>query len=226
MRKAGEDTDILISLKEPDPLVAEQYRVLYTRFLQFRKNRRLQVIGISSAIQREGKTTVAFNLAMTMAKEYHVKTLLVEGDTRKPTFRSFMQASDGLGLVQALAGLEEPSTLLKYTLKRRLAVLEAGRVTMDTTALFTQKRLKGLFEALRDDFEFILIDTPPVLPLAEMNILGEVVDGILFVVQADRTPRSFVHKALSMLPSQKVIGLVLNNIKTASPFPYHDDYLR
>lgn len=224
MQRGIDSKDILISIKEPASFVAEQYRVLYTRLLQFRKERPLKVIGISSAIPGEGKTTVAFNLTITMARVYDTKTLLIEADTRKPSFQQFMKGSNGLGLIQALDDSDCLPTLLRHTLKGRMAILEAGRSKEDTGALFTQGRLKGLIEHVKCNYEFIVMDAPPVLPLAEMNILGEVVDGVLFVVQADRTPRSFVNKALAMLPQEKIIGLVFNNLKTADPFSHYYNY--
>lgn len=211
----------LIALTDPASVSAEQYRILYTRLLQIRKTRPLQVIGITSAIQREGKTTVAFNLAITMAKTFNIKTLLIEADIKKPAFHSMLNSSNGTGLANALAGGEDTPSLLQFAFDGRLAILTAGSVTEQTAALFSPERLQAVVKSLREPFEFILMDAPPVLPLADMNILSEVVDGILLVVQADRTPRSFVSRALTMLPPPKVSGLVLNNLKTPAPSSYY-----
>ena len=211
----------MIVLNEPDSILAEQYRILYTRLVQIRKKRPLRVIGITSAIQGEGKTTVAFNLAITMARVFNVKTLLIEADIKKPSFSSILTVSNGAGLTDALAGSRTPASLLKFTFDRRLGIVSSGSITEKTTACFTPERLQKVVSKLVDQFEFIIMDAPPVLPLADLNILEEVMDGILFVVQADRTQKSFVSKALSLLPATKLLGLVLNNLKTTAPFSYY-----
>ena len=211
----------LVTLKGADPLIGEQYRMLFTRLLQLRKSRAIQVIGITSAIQGEGKTTTSFNLAITMAKAYQVKTLLIEADTRNSIFHSMMTGSNGTGLTDALAGWEHPSSLFQYTLEGKLGILSAGHTTEKTTVHFTAERLLGLVDNLREEFEFILMDGPPVLMLADMNILGQVVDGILYVVRAHQTPRSLVSKGLSMLPPEKMLGLVFNNHKATNQYNYY-----
>ena len=211
----------LMTLKEPASLFAEQYRVLYTRLLQIRKNRPLQANRITSAIQEEGKTTVAFNLAITLSKTFDVKTLLIEADIKKPSFHTVLTTSNGTGLTDVLAGRVKPASHLQFTFDGKLAILPVGHTKDETMGHFTPDRLSGVVEALREPFEFILVDSPPVLPLADMNILGEVVDGILFVVQAGRTPRSFVSRALSKLPASKLLGLVFNNFTTQAPFSYY-----
>ncbi len=95
--------------------------------------------------------------------------------------------------------------------------------------LLTQ--IQKTVEKLRGDFELVIMDAPPVLALADINVLEEVIDGILFVVRADKTPRSHVSKAVSLLSPEKLLGLVLNNFKTHSPlsesyYYYHTSYFQ
>ena len=214
----------LITLKEPGSLISEQYRILIMRLLQMRKNRTLQVIGVTSSIQGEGKTTAALNLAITMAKTYQMKTLLIEADTKNPSFGTVLSSTNGGGLSEVLNGID-PYELLKYDMNGKLAILTVGRPTIETMAGFTPETLQVLLDKLRSDFPLILLDSPPVLPLADMTILSDVVDGILFLVQAHRTPRAYVSKALSMLPREKVLGLVFNNLQVTAPFSYYS-YVR
>ena len=221
----------LICLNEPASVVAEQYRILLTRLLRMRKSRPLQVIGITSAVPGEGKTTVAFNLAITMAKIYKQKTLLIETDLKKPSFPVILKSSDDRGLAEALSGWVDPEKLVRYTLDGYLGILPVGKITHEGQMHLLSAQIRETVEKLRRDFELIFMDTPPVLALADLNVLEEVMDGILFVVRADKTPRSHVSKAVSSLSPKKLLGLVLNNFKTHSPlsesyYYYHSTYFQ
>lgn len=211
----------LITLKEPSSVISEQYRILLTRLLQIQKKRPFKIIGVTSAVQGEGKTTVAFNLAITAARMFQKRTLLMEVDVKKPSFPGLITSGSRSGLLDALRGKEDPLTLFQYTMNGQLAILPAGPLTGPTNSIFTSERIQGVLERVQDQFDFIIMDACPVLPLADMNILSEVMESILFVVQADRTPGSFVTKALSLLPRDKIMGLVFNNLKAVSPFSYY-----
>ena len=221
----GKDHRLLV-LQESDSFIAEQYRILYTKISDLSKGNAHKIFAITSALQNEGKTVTALNLAVVMAKDFGKRTLVLEGDFRRPSIPLYLKVDLEEGLVDILSSKSDlrstmvpvANTLVPFA-DDNLAVLPAVRRTQSSTSLLSSPRMRDLFDVLREQYDFILIDSPPILPLSDMNIFEEVVDGIVMIVRAESTTRDTVTKALDTLGTDKVLGIVLNDVRQA-PFSY------
>jgi succinoglycan biosynthesis transport protein ExoP len=228
----GKDHRLLV-LHESDSFIAEQYRVLYTKIHDLSQGNAHKIFAITSALQNEGKTVTALNLAVVMARDFGKRTLVLEGDFRRPSIPLYLNVDLEEGLVDILSSKSDlqptmvpvANTLVPFA-DDNLAVLPAVRRTQSSMSLLSSPRMRELFDLLREQYDFILIDSPPILPLSDMNIFAEMVDGIVMIVRAESTTRATVTKALDTLRTDKVLGIVLNDVRQApfSHYRYNDKY--
>lgn len=221
----------LVVLQEPESFIAEQYRILYTKINELSKGGSQKIFAITSALQNEGKTVTALNLAVVMAKNFGKRTLVLEGDFRRPSLPLYLKTELEEGLVDLLSSKADMHTTMvpvAHTLipfaDDNLTVLPAVRKTQNSSSLLSSQRLRSLFEILREQYDFVLIDAPPILPLSDMNIFEEVVDGILLVVRAESTPQAAVAKAIEELGAHKILGIVLNDVQRGLSSYYRYGY--
>ena len=204
----------LVSLLAPNSFEAEQYRALRAVLEQGRKAKSLAVIAISSPTAGDGKTLTAINLAGTLAQAPEARILLVEGDLRRPAVEEHLglNTERSAGLVEAIL---DPGMTLERAVRRlplfNLWVLPAGRCPASPYEVLKSPRLGDLLQDARRRFDYVLIDTPPILPVPDLRLITKWVDGFLIVVSAHRTPRRLLEEALYVADPGKVIGLVFNN---------------
>jgi succinoglycan biosynthesis transport protein ExoP len=217
----------LIVMREYDSFVAEQYRILYTKMHALSKEHSHKIFAITSALQNEGKTVTTLNLAVVMAKDFGKKTLVLEGDFRRPTISLYLKVKLEEGLVDILSSKSDiQSTMVPVAnilvpfADDNLTVLPVVRRIQNSTSLLSSQRMRDLFGVLREQYDFILIDAPPILPLSDMNIFEKVVDGIIMVVRAESTSKDAVMRALNTMGTDKVLGIVLNDVHH-TPFSYY-----
>jgi capsular exopolysaccharide synthesis family protein len=222
----GKDHSLLI-LQESDSLIAGQYRLLYTKIHDFSKGKAHKIFAITSALPNEGKTVTALNVAVVMAKDFGKRTLVLEGDFHRPSIPLYLKVDLQEGLVDILSSkfdlqltmVPVANTLVPFA-DDNLAVLPAVRRTQRSTSLLRSPRMRDLCDALRERYDFILLDSPPILPLSDMHLLAELVDGIVMIVRAEDTSRDTVTKALDTLGTDKVLGIVLNDVRQP-PFSHY-----
>ncbi len=221
----------LVVLHEADSFAAEQYRILYTKINDFTKDSSHKIFAVTSAVQSEGKTITTLNLAIVMAKDFGKKTLVLEGDFRRPTIPLYLNMELEEGLVDILSSKADlqatmvpvANTLVPFA-DDNLAVLPAVRRTQHSTSLLSSPRMRDLCEALREQYDFILIDAPPILPLSDMNVFEEVVDGVIMVVRSEKTTKDAVVRALETLGTDKILGIVLNDFRQPASSYYKYQY--
>ena len=204
----------LVSLNEPNSMLAESFKMLRTNISYINKEDQNKVIMLTSSVAAEGKTTTSCNLAITIAQD-HKKVLLIDGDLRKPnlfkTFKIMMMP----GLTDIIYG--------KYTLSEAvqravdvpgLDILTAGRLTSMTTELLGSVSFRKILDEARERYDVIILDAPPVLNVSDTIIISKLVDKVLFVVAMDETNRAFVKEAKKSLDkvSVKMMGMVLTNM--------------
>lgn len=192
----------------PGEEIAEEFRLLMARVKQIAVSRRFRRIGIMSAADAEGKSTVALGLAVAMAQEQR-SVLLVEADLRKPSLERTLQLTPGSALCDWLAGT---SGIVRT---RRLGptgpeFLGAGDTSTFRPELLGSARMASLLAAAERDYDFVVVDTPPVNAVADSVLLQEILDGVVFVVRSRVSPREAILKALSYLKPDKVQGVVFN----------------
>jgi protein-tyrosine kinase len=203
----------LVSLLDPASFESEQYRVLRHSVEQLRRTSGLSVFAVSSPAVGDGKTLTAVNLAGSLAQGADARVLLVDADLRHAAVgsRLGLDEDEGPGLVDAIL---DTNVVLEDVVRRRppynLSVLSAGRLATAPYEVLKSPRLGELLDQARARYDYILLDTPPVLPVPDCRIIGKWVDGFILVVTAHRTPRRMVEEALNLMESSKVIGLVFN----------------
>ena len=208
-------------------VTAEQFRVLHARLEQARKTRDQKIFLITSAVKGEGKTFTAANLALVMAENFGKKTLLMGLDCKKAVHQDLQEGYDQwgrTGWVDVLLNQVSLQEVLVPLISDRLFLLPIGKVNRPSSNLITSLGSSGLLQDLRRQFDYVVMDAPPVLSLADVKLLEDLVDGIILVVRAGRTTRDMVLKAYSSLRREKVLGLVLNDVKSDPKYYY--DYHR
>ncbi len=200
----------LVSLIDPTSFEADQYRTL--RHVLEWKHPTKKVVAVTSALAGDGKTTTALNLAGALAHAPGVRVLICDLDMRTPS------VGKRLGLVPQSPGLVDMVLDADLTLGdvvRRhprfpLSVLPAGRPLTVSYELLQSSRLAELLQQTREQYDYVVVDTPPVVPVPDARLIADRVDGYLLVVAANRTPRKLVEDALNLMDPAKLIGIVFN----------------
>ncbi len=194
-------------------IITEQYRLLRSRLSGLNGNHASNVFAVTSTRKGEGKSLTSVNLAIVMAEDTKKKVLLIDGDMRKPSIHTFFNCKSEYGLVDILSNKVDIETAVIHSKIKNLSLLLAGGPVESPSDLVATALFKEIIEKLRKRFDYIIIDSPPIIPFADMNIIGDIVDGILLVVRAERTPKDMVIEALKSLNKENVLGVVLNDSK-------------
>jgi capsular exopolysaccharide synthesis family protein len=200
----------LVAAIQPASLAAEQYRSLRTRIKRAENGRAVRTIVVTSPAKGDGKSLTAANLALTMAQEFQHRVLLVDADLRRPTVHRLFGVPDGPGLSDVLLGAADLDHALLTLADHHLTLLPAGTPPSHPAELLGSASMRRVLDTLRTRFDRILIDMPPVAPLADLHIVAPMADGLLMIVRAGVTPRPAIERALAGLDVSKVLGLVLN----------------
>lgn len=182
---------------------------------------------ITSTFPQEGKTLVAVNLTMAISKEIYKKAILIDGDLRKPGLH-LEKKGNSKGLSNYLSDGTPLSEILIDSEMENLRIIPAGPSTHRASELMGSKRMIELLKSLKESEEntYLIIDSPPIISTTEPILLSEMVDGILLVVLADRTPRESIQKAVKSINRQKIIGIVFNQIEIKQSSYYSKYYYK
>jgi capsular exopolysaccharide synthesis family protein len=214
----------LVSAVAPQSPVAERYRLLRTRIKRAEHGRTMRSIVITSPAKGDGKSLTAANLALTMAQEFHQRVLLVDADLRRPTIAQLFGVSATPGLTEVLMGVADLDAALVHLPDQRLTLLPAGAPAAQPAELLGSSSMRRILETLRGRFDRILIDMPPVAPVADVHVLSPMADGLLMIVRAGSTQKPAIERALAGLDVSKVLGLVLNAAGDSGATAYDEGY--
>jgi len=215
----------IVALTEGNSLGAEKFRLLRARLRNLREHRQLQRLVVTSAVPNEGKTLVAMNLAVSLAKHTDERILLLEGDLRKPMLGQHLGIKALPGVGEWWASADEPVTKFIYRFDDlQLWVLPAGSAPEDPVNILQSSRFLELYKELSTRFDWIIIDAPPLLPMADVSFWSRQADGMLLVVREGVTPKTVLQKGLETLDNPKVIGVVLNDAHAVESSYYHHYY--
>jgi capsular exopolysaccharide synthesis family protein len=213
----------LVSIEKEDSLGAEKFRFLAVRLRHIRQTRPLKKVLITSTIPQEGKSTVAANLACTLARRKQQKTLLLEGDLRRPTLATRFGLGRVAGLSEWFHG--EGTAMNIYRLESlNLWVLPAGNAAENPLELMQSGKLASLMERLTEWFDWIVIDSPPVLPLADTSVWARLADGILLVTRPGITQKQQLERGLATLEKSKLLGALMNSSTDVAHSDYYQRY--
>jgi exopolysaccharide/PEP-CTERM locus tyrosine autokinase len=210
----------LVSLSNPQSFEAEQFKILRTNLLFPANGESPRSIMVTSAVPGEGKSFVAANLAVSVARHLNRSVLLIDCDLRRPSIHRQFGFGGTPGLSDYLSrGIELPSLLLKTGVDH-LTILPAGRPPSNPSELLSSERMSHLIEEVSARYHdrVIIIDSPPAKLAAESGALARQVDGILVVVKYASTPREIVTELIDKLGPNKVLGAIVNNFEMMSPY--------
>jgi capsular exopolysaccharide synthesis family protein len=214
---------LLVAGLAPKSLAAEQYRALRTRLALVEGAGALRTVLITSPQKGEGKSVTSANLALTMAQELQRRVVLVEADLRKPSLQHLFGLPSGPGLAEYLSGAVELKDIMKFLPEHNLTVIPAGTTPMNPAELLGSTAMRRTLDHLRTRFDRVILDTPPVLPLADVAILAPLVDGALMVVRAGYTPKPAIENALRSFDASRLLGVVLNESGMEEDYRYESD---
>jgi capsular exopolysaccharide synthesis family protein len=217
----------VIPLLVPDQtLMGEEFRKLRTVLKVHHLANDLKSVLITGMAPGEGKTTVALNLAASIARGLDNATILVDADLRKKSLTSVLGLQKISGLSEVLTGEAKIKDTLVETEITGLHVMPAGFDSSRPAELIESKRMKELLRLLNDtdQFSYIVLDSPPLVAASEPLSLSQIVDGIIIVVMAEKTRRDIVKRELASLDQSKILGVVLNGAKFETAHNYYKYY--
>jgi polysaccharide biosynthesis transport protein len=215
----------LLSHAQPKSQISEAFRGLRTSLLLSQAEHPPQVILVTSALPREGKTTAAVNLAVTLA-QLGDRTLLIDSDLRKPGVRRVLNLPPGrdVGLSSYLAGVSTlDEVMIPHPAIDNLYALTTGPIPPSPADLLSSHRMSEALADLRHRFKFIVIDSPPVMAATDAVILSALTDGVLLVVRSGETPKEAFSRSRDLLVAVKcrLLGVVLNAVDSSAPDYYY-----
>jgi len=200
---------------------AEAFRLLTVRLRELRQSRPLNKLLVTSTVPREGKSTVAANLACTLAQKKEEKVLLLEGDIRRPALSKIFNLERVSGICQVLQGSQTLGESILRLEGPGVWILPAGSTSSTPQGLLQSKKLPLLLDELANLFHWVIIDSPPVLPLADTSIWSQLADGILLVSRHGITEKKQLQRGLRALEQGKVIGALLNGCAASTYGDYY-----
>jgi succinoglycan biosynthesis transport protein ExoP len=214
-----------VNTASPDAAVAEAYRVLRTNLIFSSPSEGGRALVLSSANPGEGKTTTTANLAVALALN-GAKVLVVEADLRRPALHQHFRIKKTPGLTDLIVSKCPASQAIQSTRFKGLQVLPCGYVPPNPAELLGSASMREIVQALRSCYDWVLIDTPPVLAMADTPVLCPLVDGVVLVVSAEQSPRPAVQRSVDQVlgVGGKIVGVVLNRVDLRRNSYYYGQY--
>lgn len=229
--------DSIPCLLEHGPVV-EQFRGLRSKLTQARQEAAIKTVLVSSGMPSEGKSFVTMNLAVSLAREGVNRVLLIDGDLRRPTLHTILRAPNKPGLSEYLSGAVDLHAIVQHyktdersgnqhgNVFENLSLIPSGASSEVSSELVANGRMETLLAALAPHYDWILIDSPPVLAVNDAVDMARVCDAVLLVAREARTPYQVVQRAQAALRQSRLLGVVLNAAKhiQRNGYYYYSDY--
>ncbi|MEO1859135.1 MAG: CpsD/CapB family tyrosine-protein kinase [Verrucomicrobiales bacterium] len=225
MNKNEVTTEVkLITECLPKSIASDRYRMLFSKVDLNCRLEGKKIIAVTSSIKGEGKTTTVSNLAVVAARDFGKRCLLLDGDFNNPALSLVFGKTKNPGLIDVLENRVRLGEIIRKSPIQNLAILPMGRPSPSTSKnhIWASEKIKKILSEVRGWFDYVWVDAPPILPMFDMTVISEAVDGILLVVQSGKTPTSVLSLAVKSLDSKKVIGSVLNRAKVSWPSTYYN----
>jgi len=209
-------------LADPHSVASQQYGILALKVAGGMRQNGGRILAITSATGGEGKSLTALNLSLALAESSPEKVLLVDCDFRLPRIHERLGLKTAKGFSDLLAGTEaDPAPLISRL--GNLDVIASGSTRANPVSLLASARMREILARLRQEYQLVVLDSPPVVPIADSHILAGLADRVLFVVRARRTRPELLGHALESLGAANLVGLVLNDVEYADS-PYAGAY--
>jgi len=210
----------IVAFYDPISPVTEQYRTLRTNILSIKTEKPIKAITITSSNHSEGKTITAINLAISMAHDLNKKSiLLVDADLRRAKISKYLGINAELGLSDLIANNTNIDDALLNIGIDNLTILPSGKLPKNPAEILGSTKMKNLIAALRAKYDYIIFDTPPVIPVTDAGLLGAQTDGVIMVIKASHTQKGVVTHSEGILKQAqaKLLGYILTNIQYHIP---------
>jgi protein-tyrosine kinase len=204
----------------------EQFRTLRSRLYQMREKMSLKKILVTSALPKEGKSFVAANLSQVLVKQHGRRVLLVDADLRVPSLHSVLGTASVPGLGDYLSGSTDEFGIMQRGPLENLFFIPGGRSALQPAELIGNGRFKMLMQRVEPLFDWIIVDSPPAVPVSDGSQLANFCDGVLMVVRSNSTPYDTAQKARQEFHGKTLVGVVLNGISKSDTYAryYYDVY--
>ena len=215
----------ITSLEKPQSNISEAYRTIRTGIEFSNLDKDLKIICITSSKKDEGKTTVLSNLGVSFAK-IDKKVLLIDADLRNPSISKMFDTSNSQGLMDILLGKRNIQDCVKKTKQENLYILTGGTIPPNPAEVLSSKKMSEFIESIKDEYDYIFIDSPPVGVVSDASIISAYSDGVIFVVGANEVDSNLAKIAKERLDSVKanIVGVILNKFKTDTNSEYYNYY--
>jgi protein-tyrosine kinase len=194
---------------------AEQFRTLRSRLYQVRGSQQLRTLLIASSLPAEGKTFVTNNLAQAIVRQPDRRCLIIDADLRCSRLHVPLGAPPTPGLTDYLLGEADEMAVIQHGSEGNLCFIPGGKEVANPSELLLNGRLKTLLERVTPIFDWVILDSPPLLPVADASLLADHVDGVILVVRAASTQTSVAERACQELQGRNIVGVVLNAVEKA-----------
>ncbi|MGC2499380.1 MAG: CpsD/CapB family tyrosine-protein kinase, partial [Acidobacteriaceae bacterium] len=211
----------LVSLMEGAHPAAEAFRLLAVRLRHRRKETNLRKLLITSTIPDEGKSVVSANLSCALAAGTRQKVLLIGGDIRRPSLGRVFGMDQGPGLCELLEGSQNLVSSVLFVKEAGIWMLPAGIMKGNALEILQSNKLPVLMDQLVSLFDWVVVDSPPILPLADTSVWARLADGILLVARPGVTKKRLLQKGLEAIDKKKLVGALLNSYKSVEEGSYY-----
>jgi protein-tyrosine kinase len=205
----------------------EEFRTLRSRLYHLREKMTLKTLLVTSALPKEGKSFTSANLAQVIVRQHGRRVLLIDADLRGPRLHTMLGAAPGPGLSDYLQGRNDEFSIIQRGPMENLFFMPSGTGIADPAELVGNGRLKILLQRLEPLFDWIIMDSPPAVPVSDASVLAKACDGVLMVVRSNATPSDVARRARLEFPEQALVGVVLNGTsEDAAPYAryYYESY--
>jgi protein-tyrosine kinase len=197
---------------------AEQFRTLRSRLYQMRSSQPLKTLLVTSSVPAEGKTFVTNNLAQAIVRQPDRRVLIIDADLRCSRLHVPLGAPPSPGLTDYLKGEADEASIIQNGFDGNLCFIPGGTESSHPSELLSNGRLKTLLGRMAPVFDWVIMDSPPLLPVADSSFLADMVDGVLLVVRAGVTPMATAQRSCQELQGRNVVGVVLNAVDPAQAY--------
>jgi protein-tyrosine kinase len=196
-------------------IVGERFRTLRSRLYQIAGARTLRRLLITSSLPAEGKTFVATNLVRSIIRQADRRVLLIDADLRAPRLHTALGAPSAPGLSDYLRGEADEYAIVQNSVANNLCFIPCGSKVSNPSELLLSDRMRILLDCVTPAFDWVILDSPPSLPVHDASSLADLCDGVLFVVRAGETDHEAAKKASSEFREKNLLGVVLNQVENS-----------
>ena len=217
----------LVSYNDPRSHIAEAYRLIRTNIEFSNIDKNIKTILITSSQQNEGKSTVISNLAATFASLENKKVLIIDCDLRNPSIHKMFGVSNLIGLTDVLTGQKDIDKCIEKTKVKNVDILKAGKIPPNPAEMLQSKKMRNFMEVIKEYYDYIFIDSPPVGIVADASILAQYADGTILLVAANETDIEAVKISKERLEgvNANILGAILNKYEAyGSSYGYYNYY--